>query len=280
MLAWLMSMRMGQGTFTACLVLDAVVRLYGHEGLFCESLGKSSSRRRRQTSAPGVGRRRQRERYATRLRANSSAPATCSWTSLWGSRCEMCETQPCVECQVPSVGTDSCIGHEEEPQCSDCAHGHPWAGGAHNALARGALPCLDVCEAAGCDGFARALAPNLTWGGGSLSFFADSACTKPLNHTAAALQMSGDCGTRVGPGLPRLPGAPIPVGHLAIGCNSSGYARVVFGATAASCRHARHSGGAAILRGASGRCEAVPGAGGVHFVAACGANASGRVRLK
>ena len=26
-------MRMGQGTFTACLVLDAVVRLYGHDGL-------------------------------------------------------------------------------------------------------------------------------------------------------------------------------------------------------------------------------------------------------
>eukprot|EP01043_Picozoa_sp_COSAG02_P038542 COSAG02_NODE_2981_length_7624_cov_3.557475_2_plen_492_part_00 len=275
-------------TVTACLVLDAVVRLYGHEGLFCESLD-SSSHSYQGTNArahiqdydkksAGGGATSQRKsaplhtkvwprdqlvpspstsrhevtpvRVATprkpssqislqlgsRKKANRGTAATCTWTSLWGSKCDVCKARSCTTCADSTCNTStggSC-------SCESCRHSHPWTH--YGALSHaGVLPCGDFCAAAAtsCPGITPSSPKNASgvwvWRGGSVSFFTDSKCKTAVEPH---WNISGDCSTSLGPGADLYGHLPIPVGHVALGSNVT-HATLIFGASDASCKDAR-----------------------------------------
>lgn len=256
------------GSITACLVLDAVVRLYGHEGLNCETIGGRSAgaavhrtHRRSHTRAPG--RRKPAAGLPPALREldSSGTPATCTWTELWGGECEVCATEPCVSCE------QTCSSAAE---CASCQHSHPWTHDGALSWA-GTMPCGDMCRvsAGRCAGGALPHNSSLVWSGGTVTFFSDGACAVPAGQPWT---VSGDCNTSLAPGEP-FPSAPIPLGHLALGCNGT-HATVVFGASRKSCDDARVGWLEGRILPAAGarQCVAVPpGSGGrrLHFVAAC-----------
>lgn len=274
------------GTITACLVLDAVVRLYGHEGLICETLSddhQDNPKRahNRDSSKPSTGYREDQQGTPTVLRmkkhsqpqlmhvhsirgtgpelrvgtprkpsspipaqlrqqqnaARSGTPAICTWTKLWGSKCEVCEAQACMTCVDVTCSTS--IG--DSNSCQSCHHSHPYT--YDGALSHaGVLPCGDLCAVAaddGCSGIRPSPLPtnasgNWVWHGGSLSFFSDSDCT---SKSGPPWNVSGDCSTNRAPGVV-FSLAPIPMGHLALGSNGT-HATLIFGASAASCNDAR-----------------------------------------
>ena len=254
------------GSITACLVLDVVVRLYGHEGLNCEMIGDRTAtdelraHRRSQTRAPG--RRKPAAALPTALRrelGSSGTPATCAWTELYGTKCDVCATQPCVTCEQTCSSPAAA--------CASCRHSHPWT---HDgALSRaGILPCGNMCRnpAGGCGGTPPPQNSSWRWSGGTVAFFNDSACTIPADQ---AWNVSGDCSTSLRPGAP-FPGAPIPLGHLALGCNGT-HADVVFGASTCSCNDSRVVWpGVRIMPAAgAGQCVAASDSGELYFVAMC-----------
>lgn len=277
------------GTVTACLVLDAVVRLYGHEGLFCERLDFSDSYQGRhdlahihdydeQSAERGETRQGavvpphmepptprgelvaspnsrdevvpvrvatpRKPSYPIPLhlgqlkKARQGTPATCTWTSLWGSKCEVCEAQSCMTC----VDITCSASNGDSGSCESCLHSHPWTH--YGALSHaGVLPCGDFCAvaAASCPGITPP--PNASgvwvWQGGSVSFFTDSSCKTTAMDPH--WNISGDCSTSLGPDVatPALHGyLPIPMGHLALGSNGT-HATLIFGASDAACKDAR-----------------------------------------
>lgn len=275
-------------TVTACLVLDAVVRLYGHEGLFCESLDLSHSYQGNHEGAhiqdfdkksggggetsqsktaplrtavwprgqlvPSPRRQARREvapvrvaaprkpspqislQLGRRKKAKRGTPATCTWTSLWGSKCDVCETQSCTTC-VDSTCSKSTGG---SGSCESCRHSHPWTH--YGALSHaGALPCGDFCAVAatGCPGITPSPPKNASgvwaWHGGSVAFFTDSNCK---NAMEPYWNISGDCSTTLGPGADLHGHLPIPMGHVALGSNGT-HATLIFGASDVSCKDAR-----------------------------------------
>jgi hypothetical protein len=51
----------------------------------------------------------------------SGVPATCTWTGIWGSKCDVCQAQECLACS--SVACSGGGG------CETCRHSHPWESG-------------------------------------------------------------------------------------------------------------------------------------------------------